>query len=189
VCQRWRGGQVPSAVVVNDDRRRPQESSGVGPATRIVATSATVQITDARLPETYERARAALATCERIDECKDWADNRCGGVSAASRCRIATSAGQRTGAPDNPRRIVAGTLLVRIVAKPLNWRVEDDVATSAPCCFYVFLPVERVGQERSLPGSTVRVGLKVAVPARRLARGRQSHSRRSDQDGRWLRRR
>jgi hypothetical protein len=29
---------------------------------------------DARLPETYERAKAALADCNRIDECKDWAD-------------------------------------------------------------------------------------------------------------------
>jgi hypothetical protein len=31
-------------------------------------------IAAARLPATYERAKDALATCERIDECKDWAD-------------------------------------------------------------------------------------------------------------------
>lgn len=28
----------------------------------------------ARLPKTYEAAREALATCQNIDECKDWAD-------------------------------------------------------------------------------------------------------------------
>ncbi|HEV8449319.1 MAG TPA: hypothetical protein VGQ44_21020 [Gemmatimonadaceae bacterium] len=31
-------------------------------------------IATATLPATYERAKEALATCERIDECKDWAD-------------------------------------------------------------------------------------------------------------------
>jgi hypothetical protein len=31
-------------------------------------------IASAKLPATYERAKEALATCQRIDECKDWAD-------------------------------------------------------------------------------------------------------------------
>jgi hypothetical protein len=31
-------------------------------------------ISRARLPASYEAAKQALATCERIDECKDWAD-------------------------------------------------------------------------------------------------------------------
>ena len=31
-------------------------------------------VSRARLPETYTKAREALATCARIDECKDWAD-------------------------------------------------------------------------------------------------------------------
>jgi len=31
-------------------------------------------IARAKLPESYERAKTALATCNRIDECKDWAD-------------------------------------------------------------------------------------------------------------------
>jgi len=33
-----------------------------------------VDISRARLPATYEQAKVALASCERIDECKDWAD-------------------------------------------------------------------------------------------------------------------
>lgn len=31
-------------------------------------------INQARLPETYENARVALAECQQVDECKDWAD-------------------------------------------------------------------------------------------------------------------
>jgi hypothetical protein len=31
-------------------------------------------VADATLPQTYERAKTALATCDQIDECKDWAD-------------------------------------------------------------------------------------------------------------------
>lgn len=31
-------------------------------------------IAEARLPATYEAAKAALAICMRVDECKDWAD-------------------------------------------------------------------------------------------------------------------
>lgn len=31
-------------------------------------------IASARLPQTYEAARAALAQCSEVDECKDWAD-------------------------------------------------------------------------------------------------------------------
>lgn len=29
---------------------------------------------DAPLPQTYERAKTALAECEQVDECKDWSD-------------------------------------------------------------------------------------------------------------------
>jgi hypothetical protein len=31
-------------------------------------------IASARLPDTYTAAKTALATCAKIDECKDWAD-------------------------------------------------------------------------------------------------------------------
>lgn len=36
--------------------------------------SALPDIRSARLPDTYVAAKNALATCERIDECKEWAD-------------------------------------------------------------------------------------------------------------------
>ena len=34
----------------------------------------TITPSQARLPRTYEAAREALATCQDIDECKEWAD-------------------------------------------------------------------------------------------------------------------
>jgi hypothetical protein len=34
----------------------------------------TIDRSNARLPETYNNARRALAECNRIDECQDWAD-------------------------------------------------------------------------------------------------------------------
>ena len=33
-----------------------------------------VSSANARFPATYESAKAALANCVRLDECKDWAD-------------------------------------------------------------------------------------------------------------------
>lgn len=33
-----------------------------------------INVANARLPETYEKAKTALATCTRIDECQDWAN-------------------------------------------------------------------------------------------------------------------
>lgn len=33
-----------------------------------------VDIAHARLPATYEQAKNALASCERLDECQDWAN-------------------------------------------------------------------------------------------------------------------
>jgi hypothetical protein len=33
-----------------------------------------IEIGSARFPATYEQAKAALASCQKIDECKDWAN-------------------------------------------------------------------------------------------------------------------
>lgn len=33
-----------------------------------------LSVAQAKLPGTYEQAKTALATCERLDECKDWSD-------------------------------------------------------------------------------------------------------------------
>lgn len=38
------------------------------------AVSAHINIAAARLPQTYENAKNALASCASIDECQDWAD-------------------------------------------------------------------------------------------------------------------
>ena len=46
----------------------------------------TISIGDARLPETYEAAKQALAACVRIDECKSWADKA---AAIASYARMA----------------------------------------------------------------------------------------------------
>lgn len=40
----------------------------------MTALPANINIAHARLPETYERAKTALAECTRIDECMDWAN-------------------------------------------------------------------------------------------------------------------
>lgn len=41
----------------------------------------------ARLPQSYEAARIALANCERIDECQDWADKAAALASYAKQAR------------------------------------------------------------------------------------------------------
>jgi hypothetical protein len=35
---------------------------------------ANIEVASARLPATYEQAKLALASCERIDECSTWAN-------------------------------------------------------------------------------------------------------------------
>jgi hypothetical protein len=45
--------------------------------TEVLATNplpAHIRVSDARLPATYEQAKAALAQCSRIDECQEWAN-------------------------------------------------------------------------------------------------------------------
>ncbi|HWG75552.1 MAG TPA: hypothetical protein VN660_02030 [Steroidobacteraceae bacterium] len=43
--------------------------------------------TDARLPDTYESAQRAIAQCDRIDECKSWADKSAALASYARQAR------------------------------------------------------------------------------------------------------
>lgn len=38
------------------------------------ALPANISVSSARLPQTYEAAKTALAECSAVDECKDWAD-------------------------------------------------------------------------------------------------------------------
>ena len=38
------------------------------------AVPAAINAANARLPQTYENAKAALANCAQLDECQDWAD-------------------------------------------------------------------------------------------------------------------
>lgn len=40
----------------------------------MVDHSSLPSVADAKLPQTYERAKTAISECSRIDECKDWAD-------------------------------------------------------------------------------------------------------------------
>jgi hypothetical protein len=46
-----------------------------------------VNVDKARLPAAYTQARAALATCERIDECKTWADKAAALASYAKQAK------------------------------------------------------------------------------------------------------
>lgn len=45
-----------------------------------------INVTHARLPASYERAKAALAECERIDEVQDWSD-KAAAIAAYARMR------------------------------------------------------------------------------------------------------
>jgi hypothetical protein len=55
---------IPTAIAADD-------ADGRGDKT---ALPTNIDIASARLPATYEQAKAALASCERIDECKTWAN-------------------------------------------------------------------------------------------------------------------
>jgi N6-adenosine-specific RNA methylase IME4 len=72
---------------------------------------------DARLPQSYESARQALAECERVDECKDWTDK------SMALAAYAKQAGDET-LLNHARRIQClsnrrmGELLINIEPKP-----------------------------------------------------------------------
>ena len=52
---------IPAAL----DRRSPSSLPAIPPD---------ISVSDAQLPAAYEAAKQALAECESLDECKDWAD-------------------------------------------------------------------------------------------------------------------
>ena len=56
----------------------PATAADAAKVTRMADSAASVAtlpaITDTKLPATYEAARTAIAECERIDECRTWAD-------------------------------------------------------------------------------------------------------------------
>lgn len=55
--------------------------------TAVVNHSALPDIASATLPETYERAKTALARCDQIDECKAWADKAAALASYAKQAK------------------------------------------------------------------------------------------------------
>jgi len=73
-------------------------------------------INDAKLPETYERAKTALATCSSLDECKDWSDKAAALASYARQSKddSLTKMSQRIQARAIRR---AGELLNQIMTK------------------------------------------------------------------------
>lgn len=79
----------------------------------------TVSVAHARLPQTYEEAKNALANCERIDECKDWADKA---EALASYARMADDDTLRKHADRIQARAVrrAGELLKQIDGRGKN---------------------------------------------------------------------
>jgi hypothetical protein len=57
---------------IADIETPPQTPGGVSLATNPLP--ADIGVSDARLPATYEKAKAALVQCSRIDECQEWAN-------------------------------------------------------------------------------------------------------------------
>jgi hypothetical protein len=51
-----------------------------------------IDISSARLPATYEQAKLALASCERIDECWEWA-NKAEALASYAKWRMTTLCG------------------------------------------------------------------------------------------------
>src|SRR6185312_2908037 len=75
------------------------------------------QVRSASLPVNYEAAKTAIAQCERIDECKDWADKA---AAIASYARQAKDTSLRDAATRIRLRALrrVGELLERIPAQP-----------------------------------------------------------------------
>ncbi len=85
-------------------------------------------VQNARLPQTYEAAKAALANCQNIDECKDWADKAAALASYAKQAEDETL--MRMAARIKARAVRrSGELLKQIEdGKGRNQYSEDGVA-------------------------------------------------------------
>lgn len=81
-------------------------------------------ITNARIPATYQAAKAAISECARIDECKDWADKA---EALASYAKQAEDGALRQMADRIQARAIrrCGELLREIKAKPGNYKPID----------------------------------------------------------------
>ena len=84
-----------------------------------------IGIASARLPEAYEDAKAALARCVSVDECKDWSDK------AQALASYARQAGDRE-LFNHARRVQArasrrcGELLKQFDGRPRNARKQNE---------------------------------------------------------------
>jgi hypothetical protein len=79
-------------------------------------------ITNARLPQSYERAKEALSRCSAIDECKDWADKT---AALASYARQAKDDGLRLLAERIQARAIR-RLLKQFDARPENAKHQSN---------------------------------------------------------------
>lgn len=81
---------------------------------------------NARLPQTYESAKLALANCVKVDECKDWADKAAALASYAKQANDDELMKQATRIRDRAIRR-AGELLKQIEPQQ---GARNDIATS-----------------------------------------------------------
>ena len=92
-------------------------------------------VNNAKLPQTYEAARQALANCQGLDECKDWADKAAALASYAKQAEDETL--MKMAARIKARAVRrAGELLQQIErpstgGRPKNGEVDHTVSSAA----------------------------------------------------------
>lgn len=85
-----------------------------------------ISLASARLPQTYESAKVALANCARLDECKDWADKAAALASYAKQANDEELMKMSTRIRDRAIRR-AGELLKQVAPKPgVNQNIRAD---------------------------------------------------------------
>lgn len=93
-----------------------------------IVLPANIDVANARLPEVYERAKVALAECERLDECSEWANQA---EALASYARQADDPGLENAARRIRARAVrrCGELLKEIDGRGKNGRAPNFALT------------------------------------------------------------